>query len=82
MQTLLNRPGFHEKFDHWKSTQSGNDGLYKDLYDGKVWHEFQHYDEGQPFLSQSFTNGLMLNIDWFRPCKHTEYSIVIYYYCL
>lgn len=24
---------------------------------------------------QSFNLGLMLNIDWFKPCKHTEYSI-------
>ena len=23
----------------------------------------------------SFTYGLMLNVDWFRPCKHTEYSL-------
>ena len=23
----------------------------------------------------SFTYGLMLNLDWFKPCKHTEYSL-------
>ena len=28
-----------------------------------------------PFLSAPFTYGLMLNIDWFKPCKHTEYSV-------
>ena len=45
-------------------------------YDGKIWQDFQNY-EGKPFLSQPFCYqyGLMLNIDWFRPCKHTEYSI-------
>ena len=36
--------------------------------------DFQHYN-GKPFLSQSFNYGLMLSIDWFRPCKHTEYNI-------
>lgn len=48
--------------------------IYEDVYDGKIWREFQTY-HGEPFLENSFTYGLMLNIDWFKPCKHTEYSI-------
>jgi len=45
-----------------------------DVYDGKVWADFQQYD-GKPFLSQPFTYGLMLNVDWFKPYKHLEYSV-------
>ena len=73
LKTLLARPAFYEKFDHWKQIPLTN-GLYKDVYDGNIWRDFQCY-KGQPFLSQAFCYGLMLNIDWFRPCKHTEYSI-------
>ena len=35
---------------------------------------FQSY-KGEPLFSAPFTYGLMLNVDWFRPCKHTEYSL-------
>ena len=70
MQAFLNRPDFSVMCDHWKNIQS----TYKDVYDGNLWCEFQTY-KGDSFLSDSFTYGLMLNIDWFKPCKHTEYSI-------
>ena len=73
MEALLNRPGFSTMCDHWKTEQS-DDNVIKDVYDGNVWCEFKTY-EGKPFLLDSFTYGLMLSIDWFRPCKHTEYSI-------
>ena len=71
--TLLNRPGFDVLCSQWKTGQS-DDGTYNDLFDGKIWKDFQSYD-GMPFLSEPFTYGLMLNIDWFKPCKHTEYSL-------
>ena len=73
MQSLLNRPNFVDLCNHWKQNHN-NDGIYRDVYDGALWHEFQVYN-GKPFLSDPFTFGLMLNIDWFRPCKHVEYSI-------
>ncbi len=44
------------------------------IYDGQIWAEFQEYN-GKPFLSQPFTYGLMLNVDWFKPYKHLEYSV-------
>lgn len=45
-----------------------------DVYDAKIWDKFKKYDR-KPFLSQLFAYGLMLNVDWFRPFKHTEYSL-------
>ena len=59
--------------DHWKKTSTGK-GIYRDVYDGALWREFQIYNR-KPFLSDPFFYGLMLNIDWFRPCKYVEYSI-------
>ena len=41
---LLDRPGFHEQCEHWKS-EHRVDGVYKDIYDGKVWKGFQTYSE-------------------------------------
>jgi hypothetical protein len=48
--------------------------MYADLYDGNIWRDFQVYDD-KPFLSDPFTYGFMLNIDWFKPCKHNTYSV-------
>ena len=52
----------------------GKGGVLSDVYDGKIWKEFQTY-RGQPFLSQPFTYGLMVNVDWFKPFKHSEYKV-------
>ena len=74
MQSLLNKPGFEQLCDHWKTVYRKDGQIYQDVYDGKIWQDFQSYN-GNSFLSDPFTYGLMLNIDWFKPCKHTEYSI-------
>lgn len=55
--------------------------LKGDIYDGKIWSDFQEYD-GKPFLSQPLTYGLMLNVDWFKPYKHLEYSVGAIYLTL
>lgn len=75
LYSLLNRPGFIELCDHWKRETGATDkGMLKDVYDGKIWQDFQVYN-GKTFLSDPFSYGMMLNIDWFKPCKHVEYSI-------
>lgn len=56
------------------STVAPNAGYYKDIYDGKIWLEFQTLD-GLPFLAGQNTFGFMLNVDWFQPCKHVQYSV-------
>ena len=42
-----------------------------DVYDGKLWSDFQVVD-GQPFLSEQFSFGMMINVDWFLPYKHVK----------
>ena len=44
-----------------------------DVMDGKVWSEFE------PFLSQPWSFALMMNIDWFQPFKHVQYSVGVIY---
>ena len=73
LRNFLNRPYFDHLCNEWKKTIS-EEGVYEDVFDGKIWKDFQEYN-GVPFLSESYTYGLMLNIDWFKPCKHSEYSL-------
>jgi len=73
LKVFLNRPGFDSLCNEWKNNIN-RDGAYEDVFDGQIWKDFQVYD-GVPFLSEPYTYGLMLNVDWFKPCKHTEYSL-------
>ena len=73
LQELLNRPGFQEACESWRS-RDVIEGILNDIYDGEIWKEFQEY-KGKPFLLHPLTYGLMLNVDWFKPYKHLEYSV-------
>ena len=44
-----------------------------DMYDGEIWKEFLQRD-GVPFLSVPNNFALQLNVDWFKPFKHTQHS--------
>ena len=73
IQSFLLRPEFLSKCTEWRQ-RNAEDGVYMDVYDGQIWKEFQSYNE-VPLLSDQFTFGLMINIDWFQPFKHTPYSV-------
>ena len=45
------------------------------MYDELIWKESQVYDK--PFLSEPFTYGLMINIDWFKVYKHKVGAIYL-----
>ena len=49
-------------------------GVMTDIYDGSVWQSFKTLN-GQEFLSSRYSRGLLLNVDWFNPYKHVEYSV-------
>ena len=70
LQSLLLHPSFLVHCQTWKS----NTSLLNDIYDGQIWKDFVSYDN-QPFLSEEFTYGLLLNLDWFQPFKHVQYSV-------
>ena len=48
--------------------------MLNDIYDGKIWKEFQSFND-QPFLSESGNYALMMNFDYFQPYKHIQYSL-------
>ena len=73
LQSLLLRPGFTEMCDKWRSRKI-SDNILSDVYDGKVWKEFQSY-QNKPFLSEPFSFAVMINVDWFQPYKHVTHSV-------
>lgn len=76
-QDLLLRPYVLENCQHWKSRDIS--GRLCDVYDGRVWKNFQVVS-GKPFLAAAFTSlALMLNVDWFQPYKHTVHSVGVIY---
>ena len=73
LQTLLSKPGVLNSCEHWRERKIPKD-TFCDVYDGRVWEEFQHVN-GSPFLAAPHNLGYMMNIDWFSPFKHTPYSV-------
>ena len=57
----------------WKNRKSNDQGLLCNIYDGQIWTE----------LSETYLKSddsilplcLALNVDWFQPFKHTQYSV-------
>ena len=49
-----------------------------DIYDGCVWSDFQSCG----FLEAPFCYLLQLNVDWFQPFSHIEYSVGAIYLVL
>ena len=41
------------------------DGIFRDVYDGNVWKDFQYCDD-KPFLSEEEKFALMMNMDFFN----------------
>lgn len=70
---MLLRPSFVKECNKWK-TREVEAGILQDVYDGRLWKEFQVCD-GVPFLSQPYNFAFTLNLDWFQPFKHSTYSI-------
>ena len=73
LQKLLSRPSFFEMCEQWRSREAKPNTL-SDVYDGNIWKDFQQY-EGRPFLSEPGCIALMLNMDFFQPFKHVNYSL-------
>lgn len=73
LQRLLKNANFVQKCEEWRNNDTSEEVL-SDVYDGRIWKEFSSYD-GKPFLSAPHTYGLMMNVDWFKPFKHIEYSV-------
>ena len=76
LKDLLRRRNFFSKLHGWMSRSCAE--KYVDIYDGAIWKEFMVVN-GRPFLDIPNNLGLILNVDWFRPYEHTQYSIGVIY---
>ena len=77
LQVLLKRPGFWEKCQEWRK-QTLPDNVRPDIYQGNVWKELS----SSGFLCNINSLAVMLNVDWFRPHKHSPGSVGVIYLVL
>ena len=78
LELLMQREDFMGNCELWRNRE-WHEGVYSDIYDGKIWSEFSDPD-GHNFFSQQNNYGLMLNLDWFCPFKHIKsYSVGVIY---
>lgn len=73
LQSFLDRPDFYNQCEHWRAREQQDD-VFNDVYDGNIWKEFQQHN-GSPFLSEPGNYALMMNLDFFQPYKHVQYSM-------
>lgn len=72
IENKLSTPDFVEQCELWR-TRHAVENRYEDVFDGQIWKEFLN-PEGIPFLSVPYNFALCLNVDWFQPFKHSQYS--------
>ena len=78
MQNLLLRKEFILNCSLWKHKQSSSNEIVADIYDGRIWKEFQVYN-GDHFLDKDYSFAFILNVDWFQPYLHTQASVGVIY---
>lgn len=80
LQHLLLDESFVKNCNHWKYRKV-SEGNLLDVYDGRIWKKFMRY-KGLPFLEENHSYGFILNLDWFQPYKHLQYSVGVIYLCV
>ena len=73
IEQFVRKPGNIDIFNHWR-TRNIPAGIMGDIYDGAVWKSFLSVD-GKEFFSCRYSLGLLINVDWFQPYKHVQYSL-------
>lgn len=60
-----------------KQYRHHSSGLMVDVFDGNIWKDFQTnpLNPSEPLLSNPNNIGLLLNVDWFKPFKRSEYKV-------
>ena len=80
LRAQITRPGFLETGESWRKRDlTGNSR--GDVFEGRVGNEFLDSD-GDPYFSTAGNLGVMLNVDWFQPYKHTNHSCGVIYLVL
>ena len=72
LQVFVNREGFEKKCETWRR-RIVKDDVLSDIFDGDIWKDFN--GKKYNFFTTERNYGVMLNVDWFQPFKHTNYSV-------
>ena len=74
LQQLVSRPNLIQQCDEWRKLCTNiPHGYLTDVFDGRLWHEWGK-QSNISFLDVPGNLLFMLNIDWFQPFEHTQYS--------
>lgn len=73
LRQMVQQPGILDLFSKWKE-RNIPPGVKADVYDGSVWKSFLKIN-GNEFLWNRYSLGLLINVDWFEPYKHVKYSV-------
>ena len=77
LSKLCSQTDFLQKCDHWRNRDMTL-GILTDVYDGAIWKAFQVVDN-KPFLQVPNNLCMKLNLDWFNPFEHIQYSVGVLY---
>lgn len=69
LKKLFTSKQFNKLLEEHESSR--DHGIMEDVYDGDIWKGFS----SKNFFSSKYNLGLMLNVDWFRPFKRSEYKV-------
>ena len=73
---LADKPGFLESCEAWRmESRTLSESYLSDIYNGKVWAEYNL----NGFLTAPYCYLVTLNVDWFQPYTHIEYSVGVIY---
>lgn len=79
LRIFLQRLDFASRCELWRERETSSiQGLLSDVIHGTVWRDFKGRD-GTRFMSHERNLGLMMNVDWFQPFKHSPYSVGVIY---
>ena len=74
---LCNRSNFLLMCERWRQLTAYTEYM-SDVYDGNIWKEWQCW-KGRNFLSLPYSLATTLNLDWFQPYTHVNYSVGVFY---
>ncbi|VDI02384.1 Hypothetical predicted protein, partial [Mytilus galloprovincialis] len=72
LSTNSERNNFEDLCEQWR-TRETKEGIMYDIYDGRIWHEFNGIKH--EFFTNEGNYGCILNVDWFQPYEHSIYSV-------
>ncbi len=74
LQCMLSQPGFYRHCEQGRQDFMQDGSLLSDVYNGKLWKDFLHFKD-KSYLEARNSIAFILNVDWFQPFKHRQYSV-------